>query len=62
MPLLDVTSELCDPRSHVIKGALSWGFCCVQASSVLKSLLSTFTRTQNAPAELRRRSIYEIGQ
>ena len=35
------------------KGELSRGFCLVQVNSVLKSLLSTFTRTQNAPAELR---------
>ena len=32
----------------VVKGALSRGFCCVQVNSVLKSLLSTFTRTQIA--------------
>ena len=36
-----------------IKGALSWDFS--QVNSVLKSLFSTFTRTQNAPAELRRK-------
>ena len=34
---------------------LSRGFCYVQVNSLLKPLLSTFTRTQNAPAELRRR-------
>ena len=37
------------------KGELSQGFCSDQVNSVLKSLLSTFTPTQNAPAELRSR-------
>ena len=40
--------------SVAVSYALSRGFCCVQVNSVLKSLLSTFTHTQNAPAELRR--------
>ena len=43
-------------RYLALKGrALSPGLCCVQINSVLKSKLSTFTRTQNAAAELRRR-------
>ena len=44
-------------RNHKLKrgskGALLRGFCCVQVNSVLKSMLSTFTCTQNAPSELR---------
>ena len=36
------------------KGVQSREFSCAQASFVLKTLLSTFTRLQNAPAELRR--------
>ena len=44
------------PRfSQIVKGALSQGFCCVQINSVLKSLLSTFTHTQNVPAEFGRK-------
>ena len=36
-----------------LEEAPSQEFCCVQVNSVLESLLSTLTRTQNAPAELR---------
>ena len=37
-----------------LKGALSWGFCCVQAHSELKSSIRTFTHPQNACAELQK--------
>ena len=40
----------------IFKEVLLQRFCCVQINPVLhvKSLLGTFTRTQNARAELRR--------
>ena len=33
------------------------GICSVQVNSVLQFLLSTFTRTQNAPAEIYKEEI-----
>ena len=36
--------------------------CCVQFNSVLKSLLSTFTCTQNAPTELQTRYQMKLGR
>ena len=61
---LKILSHLGDsrPSSLDLEGALSQGFCCLQVNSVLKSLLSTFTHTQTAPAELRRRHQMEFSR
>ena len=50
MDFYSFTHSVQRPRKVTV--ALSEGFCCVQVNSVLKLLLSTFTCTQNAPAEL----------
>ena len=44
-----IIAKYLNPYSY--KGAMSRGFCTVQVNSVLKSLRSAFTGTQNAPAE-----------
>ena len=44
----------------VFKGAMLQGFCSIWVKSVLKSLLSTFSCTKNAPTEFQRKHQNEI--